>query len=279
MAAVAEFMVPVVPSVTPEWEMKNRQFMCGAPEDAVATNNLGVFYSPSQPVLDGISLVIRRGEATALVGLTGSGKTTLLDTLAGLRHPQRGYLHLSAKTGYLTQEPCLLFGTTLANLCYPPRRIDREPRPKEAWVIREAAIQSAADQGATIDMFAAIARGCSDLVLDLLRNVGKGGAALSGGQRQLVAAGRLAWQPKDVWLLDEPTGAMDADAEQRLLDWILGQKKDRILLMTTHKLSLAARFDRILVLHRGKIVQDGTHDELVKEDGLYQRLWRLQEVT
>ena len=264
LAAVAEFMVPVVPSVTPEWEMKNRQFMCGAPEDAIATNNLGVFYAPAQPVLDGISLVIRRGEATALVGLTGSGKTTLLDTLAGLRHPQRGYFHLSAKTGYMTQEPILLFGTVPENILY--EQSGRAHPVADAGILAHSAFAG---------MLASL----------LSVHVGQSGSRLSGGQRQLVALARLAWRDPDVWLLDEPTNAMDAETEAAVLDFLLAKRiseystRKRILLMATHKLSLAARFDRILVLHHGKIIQDGTHEELVKADGLYQRLWNLQEIN
>ena len=78
---------------------------------------------------------------------------------------------------------------------------------------------------------------------------------------------------------------MDAETEVAVVDFLLGKRvtdfstHKRILLIATHKLSLAARFDRILVLHGGKIMQDGTHEQLVKEDGLYQRLWRLQEVA
>jgi len=247
LVAVAEFMVPPVPAVTPEWERQNRRWMCGSPEGAISTQDLSVFYTPSKPVLDGITVEIRKGQATALVGLTGSGKTTLLDTLAGLRYPQRGYFHLSAKTGYVTQEPILLFGTVAENIAYAGRNH-----------------HFMAHRGT---------------VVPVDRHVGERGSALSGGQRQSVALERTVLKSPDVCLLDEPTSAMDAETEADWLEVILRMAKDRILLMATHKLSLAARFDRILVLHHGKIIQDGTHAELVKEDGLYQRLWRLQEVV
>ena len=262
LAAVAEFMVPLIPSVRPDWERRNRHFRCGAPEGAIATKDLGVFYSPTKPVLDGITLEIHPGQATALVGLTGSGKTTLLDTLAGLRYPQRGYIHLpSQKVGYVTQEPIMLCGSGATNIAYGERFAD------------------------TSDFFH---RQELDLIwsrVPLFRDLGRAGSSISGGQRQLVALGRLSWGDPDVWLLDEPTSAMDAETEVAVVDFLLGKRvtdfstHKRILLIATHKLSLAARFDRILVLHGGKIMQDGTHEQLVKEDGLYQRLWRLQEVA
>ena len=251
LAAVAEFMEPIVPSLPPEWEKRNWMFMAGSVSHAISTKDLRVFYTPAKPVLDGITVDIRKGEPTALVGLTGSGKTTLLDTLAGLRYPQGGYFHLSASTGYVTQEPILLFGQMRQNATYP------DSGESFSWPVGRP----------------------HDFGLDWFQPVGDKGSALSGGQRQLVALARLVWRDRDVWLLDEPTSAMDAQTESAWIEVILRMAKDRILLMATHKLSLAARFDRILVLHHGRIVQDGTHAELVKEDGLYQRLWKLQELA
>ena len=249
LAAVAEFMVPILPTTSYARDEEDERFRVAAPSDAIATLDLGVFYSPDKPVLDGITLEIHRGQATALVGLTGSGKTTLLDTLAGLRYPQRGFLSVpSMHIGYVTQEPILLFGTVAENLAYPRRN--------HLFMFRSHHQKIPAD-----------------------RHVGQRGSALSGGQRQSVAVERLVLESPELCLLDEPTSGMDAETEAAWLDTILSLAKNRLLLMATHKLSLAARFDRILVLHGGRIVQDGTHEQLVKEEGLYQRLWRLQEIA
>lgn len=212
---------------------------------------LGVCHSPSHPVLADVSFRIHMGEPTVLVGLTGAGKSTLLDVLAGLRSIQRGNVAVPhGGVGYVTQEPVLFYGQVRHNTSYP-------------------------DDGESFSW--PFGRPC-DFGLDWMQEVGESGSALSGGQRQLVALARLGWKHYRVWLLDEPTSSLDAQTEKIVMDWILSQTSGRIIVLSTHKLSAAKRFPRILVLHRGRIVQDGHHDALINQDGLYQRLWRLQEV-
>jgi len=252
LAAVAEFLDSPTPPGAPNWQGRDGLSTDRIPHGGISTRALDAFYTPDKPVLDGITLQIPRGQATALVGLTGSGKTTLLDILAGIRPSQRGAVATPNPIGYVTQEPIVLAGTLAENGLY-------------------GAFRKASDT--------VLGKTASNIGMRLGDSLASRGANLSGGQRQLVALGRVVWQGPDVYLLDEPTSAMDAEIEDLSMDIILGMARTAIVLMATHKLSLAARFDRILVLHHGKIVQDGTHEELVKEDGLYQRLWKLQEIT
>ncbi len=201
------------------------------------------------PVLRDLSFNLQSGKSVALVGLTGSGKTTLLDCLAGLRW-QEGEVYPpipQQEISYLTQDPILMYGTVAENAWYGK---PLPPFDKHATVV--------------------------DLPWD--QPVGESGSKLSGGQKQKVAVVRLSYDA-NIWLLDEPTSSMDAETEAEVMRFILSQKQGRIILVATHRLHAIKGFDRILVLHGGKIVEDGTHAELITRDGLYARLWRVQEVA
>ena len=234
----------------------------GIPRDGVLSNSglVGVcaldlwFRHGDTAVLNGVSVGFRQGVPTAIVGLTGSGKTTLLDILSGIREPEAGTVTVLRpdqetviEAMYLTQDPILLYGTVYENATYPTHEGPVHP--------------------------------LVELHLDTGSPVGEAGGALSGGQKQMVALGRLYGSEAKVWLLDEPTASLDAQAEAEWLEWILEEAKARVVVMATHKLALARQFPRIVVLRNGKIEDDGTHEELVIRDGLYERLWKLQEVT
>ena len=203
-------------------------------------------------------LVIRPGERVGLIGPIGSGKSTLLKLASGLYRPNEGKVFLSGMdmamltpavvretVGYLPQEARLFSGTLRDNLLLGL------PDPGDE------AILEAARMSGLIDLISGQSKG---LGLDIT----EGGRGVSGGQKQLIALTRLLLAKPKAWLLDEPTGSMDADSEARivaLLQSVLGPHETA--LVATHKTALLPMLTRLLVLRNGRIVMDGPRDEVM----------------
>jgi len=228
---------------------------------------------PLPLVLDGVDCTFRRGELTALVGRNGSGKTTLLNLL------MRAY---DASGGEVT-----LGGTPLREL--HPRAVRRhvslvpqQPFLLESFSLRDNLLLGNADE----DLH-------DDDIWEVLQDVGLAGdlkglprgldtllgdeTSLSGGQGQLLVIARAVLQRRPFMLLDEGTNQLDAEHELRLITRLDRLKEDATLVVVTHRMTTARRADRIHVLDDGKIVESGTHDELLaRKDGLYRRFWEIQ---
>ena len=195
-----------------------------------------------------ISFTVKKGYPTALVGLVGSGKTSIFDAIAGLID-WYGIIRdmgQNGNIGYVTQEPIIFQGTVKDNLDY----VGLDWR-KHIFCHR----------------------------IPFSVEVGERGQKLSGGQRQLLSLTRIQAGDPKIWLLDEPTSAMDNEINKEAIDWILSQACGKIILLATHKLENARRFSQILVLHKGIIAESGSHDSLMKNNGPYRRLWDVQEIT
>jgi subfamily B ATP-binding cassette protein MsbA len=228
------------------------------------------FAYAGEAVLDGVDLEARAGEVVAIVGPSGAGKSTLLDLLARFYDPDAGTItvdgrdirsvtraSLLAHVAMVTQEPFLFNDTVLENVRYGRRDAGREE-------------VEAACRAANIDeVIAALPEGYDSVV-------GERGATLSGGQRQRLTIARALLKDPRILLLDEATSALDSESEKAVQAALEQLMKGRTTFVVAHRLSTIVAADRIIVLDRGRVVEEGRHEDLVARGGLYAKLWGLQ---
>ncbi|MFD9366263.1 ABC transporter ATP-binding protein [Streptomyces sp. NPDC060020] len=218
-------------------------------------------------VLHGIRLRIAPGETVALVGTTGAGKSTVVKLLARFYDPASGAVRVDGHdlreldlTGYrrrlgiVPQEPHLFGGTVRDAIAYG--------RPDAT----DAEVEAAARAVGAHEMVATLAHG-------YLTRVGERGRGLSSGQRQLLALARAELVDPDILLLDEATASLDLATERRVIAAVEALTRRRTTVVVAHRLTTAARADRVVVLDGGTVVETGTHTQLLAAHGPYRRLW------
>jgi ATP-binding cassette subfamily B protein len=226
------------------------------------------------PVLTDVSLVLRRGERVALVGANGAGKSTLVKLLLRFFDPEAGRVVVDGvdvkdvDAVALRKRIGVLF-QSYAQFQLPVREGLRFGRADDAFdVARADAAVAAASARGVVDELGGY-DGVAGRVLE-------GGHDLSGGQWQRLALARLHYRDADVWILDEPTANLDPAAEAAVFDELFAAAKDRAVLVISHRFATVRSCDRIYVIDGGTVVEEGSHDALMKKDGHYARLFRLQ---
>ncbi len=229
----------------------------------------------AKPVLDHVSFTIRPGERVGLVGRSGAGKSTLVNLLLRFFDLDNGKIRidgqdiadvtqesLRAAIGMVTQDTSLLHRSIAANIRYGRPRASAED------------VQTAAHKAQAHDFITGLQDWTGRTGYDA--HVGERGVKLSGGQRQRIAIARVVLKDAPILVLDEATSALDSEVELAIQEQLLGLMEGKTVIAIAHRLSTIARMDRLIVLDAGRIIEQGSHEELLRLNGHYAKLWRHQ---
>ncbi len=242
----------------------------GNGELALEMRDVHFSYKQGTPTLRGVDLVAKKGERIAIVGATGAGKSTIAALVLRLYERDEGVIRVNGRDvrdypreelrrlfAVVPQDVYLFAGTVASNVAMGEDEPDR------------ARVEQALRRVGALDLFLAREGG-------LDAKIGERGSGLSTGERQLVAFARALYRDPPILILDEATASVDSDTESRLQQALHAVLEGRTSLVIAHRLSTIRSADRVIVMHRGRVAETGTHEELLATGGIYARLYRLQ---
>jgi ATP-binding cassette subfamily B multidrug efflux pump len=245
------------------------------PKGEIEFDHARFHYGRATRVIEDFSLKVTPGEKIGLVGRSGAGKSTLVNLLLRFYDLEGGHIRIDGQDiasvtqeslrrqiGMVTQDTSLLHRSVRENIAYG------RPDATEAEII-EAAKLAHADE-----FIQTLVDPKGRTAYDA--HVGERGIKLSGGQRQRVAIARIFLKNAPILVLDEATSALDSEIEAAIQETLYGLMAGKTVIAIAHRLSTIAAMDRLVVLDRGRVVEIGTHDELLRHNGLYAQLWSRQ---
>ncbi len=250
---------------------KKRAGLLDVKKAKIKFDNVDFYYHKTRKVIDKLKLIIKPGEKVALVGPSGAGKSTIIKLLLRIHDVSGGKIFIDEQNianvsqdslhqaiSLVPQDPILFHRTLLENIRYA------KPNATEEEVIKAAELAH-----------------CHEFIKDFPEGyntyVGERGVKLSGGERQRVAIARAILSNSPILILDEATSSLDSESEKLIQDALDQLMKKKTVIVVAHRLSTIMKMDRILVVEGGKIVEQGSHKELLKKKkGIYSRLWKYQ---
>lgn len=238
-------------------------------------NDLSFAYDPAKPLLNHFNLTIKPGEKVGLIGRSGAGKSTIVNLVLRFYEAQKGTItidgqnimdvqqeSLRSQIGLVTQDTSLLHRSVRDNIVYG--------RPSAT----EQEMFDAAERAEAADFIPFLSDAQGRKGYDA--HVGERGVKLSGGQRQRIAIARVMLKDAPILLLDEATSALDSEVEAAIQESLDKMMENKTVIAIAHRLSTIAAMDRLIVLDHGQIVEQGSHAELLAQNGLYAKLWQHQ---
>jgi ATP-binding cassette subfamily B protein len=237
----------------------------------IVFKNVGFKYEEGEPVLEDINIHVKPGQVIALLGSTGSGKTSLVNLLPRFYEYTSGQLlldgvelneyprrYLRSQIGIVEQEPFLFSRSIRENITYGVgKKVDQHE------------IETAAKNAAVHDVITGFPEGYATLV-------GEKGVTLSGGQKQRVAIARTLLKNPRILIFDDSTSSVDTETESEIRSALKNLMADRTTFIIAHRIQSIMEADQILVMDKGKIIQAGTHQELMQVDGMYRQIYDIQ---